>query len=514
MSLLDRLRDAARDVVREVRDRAGDVDGDLALEGAMLGCVELAATRYAVDPGDRWAPGKPFKMLLAGYAGSRNTGADVRVEEMIRQLRHLFGDELLELSITTIDPDCTRGYFPTVRQLHLPNVYPAWLMQRVREHHAVLTVEGSMFKSKFANALSTMMAGALGLAAAENKVAVGYGGEAGAMDPALEKVVARTCRDSLQICRNANSARILGDLGIPCRIGTDTAWTYQPRDLEDGPRRLRAAGWDGEAPVLLVAPINAFWWPVKADVEKTVARLITGAHAASHYKSLYFHASGPEVARKQAAYIDGLANAVRSFRARTGAFVVLYGSEALDRSACEALDAKLGGGTPVFVSDELDHHEMISLLWASDVVVSSRYHAIVCSMAGKPISVGVTMDERIRNLMDDRGTPELSLTVDDPDLGSNLTRELAHAWEDREAMRAGIDRCVARNLEIMGSMGAMLVDHVRARHPEMPLRPELGEHGDPWDHLPPVGERIRALLDRVAADDAPTPSRTATACPS
>ncbi|MCZ7681129.1 MAG: hypothetical protein M5U28_21025 [Sandaracinaceae bacterium] len=47
----------------------------------------------------------------------------------------------------------------------------------------MIACEGSMFKSKFANALSTMMVGALGLATAEEKIAVGYGGEAGAMDP-------------------------------------------------------------------------------------------------------------------------------------------------------------------------------------------------------------------------------------------------------------------------------------------------------------------------------------------
>ena len=40
-----------------------------------------------------------------------------------------------------------------------------------------------MFKSKFANALTTMMIGSLGIAAAQNKLSVGYGAEAGHMDP-------------------------------------------------------------------------------------------------------------------------------------------------------------------------------------------------------------------------------------------------------------------------------------------------------------------------------------------
>jgi polysaccharide pyruvyl transferase WcaK-like protein len=500
MSPLARLARRARRAVARLGEGGADLDADLALEASMAGFIELAATRYAVDPGDRWRPGQPYKLLLAGYSGTRNTGADVRVEEMIRQLRHLWGDEHLELSLLTIDAPGSRGYFPTVRQLEFPKIFPAWLYQTVRQHHGVLAVEGSMFKSKFANALSTMMAGALGLAAAENKVAVGYGGEAGAMDPALEALVGRACRDTLQICRNQASARILGDLGIPCRTGTDTAWTYQPRDAEAGPRLLRRAGWDGTAPVLVVAPINAFWWPVKADVRKAVERALTGAHADAHYASLYFHAAGPEVTRRQDAYLDGLAEAARAFRDRHGAFVVLYGSEALDRRACDALDARLGGDTPTFVADDHDHPEMVSLLWASDVVVSSRYHAIVCSMAGQPVSVGVTMDERIRNLMIDRGTPELALEVDDPELGPRLTAAVERVHAERAALRTGIGACVVRNLHTLGRMGGILVDHVRERHPEMPFHPDLGEHGDPLAHLPPMGDRIRELLDQHPLD--------------
>jgi hypothetical protein len=40
-----------------------------------------------------------LKLLFAGYNGNRNTGADVRVEEMIRQVRRVLGDEHLDLSV-------------------------------------------------------------------------------------------------------------------------------------------------------------------------------------------------------------------------------------------------------------------------------------------------------------------------------------------------------------------------------------------------------------------------------
>jgi polysaccharide pyruvyl transferase WcaK-like protein len=494
-SWLERLRRRARSVTDKVAEAT---DPDTLLLQSMGALIELAATRYAVDPGAQWSPGQPLKLLFAGYSGTRNTGADVRVEEMIRQIRFLLGDELAELSITTIDPELTRGYFRTVTQLHLPQIFPRFVFDTVHEVHGVIACEGSMFKSKFANALSALMAGALGVAVAENKLAIAYGGEAGAMDPALQRLVKRYCRDALVICRNEASQRVLGELGVPTRPGTDTAWTFRPAPPSVGEGMLRSAGWDGEQEVVAICPINAFWWPVKPDVAKGVARFATGAYADAHYSSVYFHHSGEEVDRAQEAYVRALADGLRRYLAEHDAFPILVGMEKLDRRACDQLAELFGRPLPTFVSDEYDMFEMVSLLRRCDLLLSSRYHAIVCSMPGQVASAGVTMDERIANLMDDRGTPELCLRVDQPGLGRAVHKALCRLHDDREALRDGIARTVVANLVRMGQMGQAFVDHLRERHPELPLRPELGRHGDPWDHLPPLSDELEALVASVA----------------
>lgn len=470
------------------------VDTDTALMGSMAGLIELAATRYALDAGAQWRPGEPLKLLFAGYAGTRNTGADIRVEEMIRQVRHLLGDDLADLSILTIEPENSRGYFKTVKQLHLPQIFPKFVFDTVHQQHGVIACEGSMFKSKFANALSTLMVGALGVAAVENKIAVGYGGEAGAMDEALEALVRRYLPETLIITRNEESRNVLGRLGVSSELGTDTAWTYDV-PLDRGQKMLEDAGWDGRTPVLAVCPINAFWWPVKPDLRRGAAWAMSGAHEDAHYDSVYFHHSGPEVEEAQRAYIGNIAAAVHRFRAERSVFPVLVGMEQLDRSACEMLDGMLGGGTPLFVSDDYDHHEMVSLIRSASMLVSSRYHAIVCSMPGGVASAGITMDERIANLMIDRGTPELSLRVDDEALAEDLYQTLNRLYRDGDEIRDGIGRCVAKNVRKMGVMGGMLVDRLRERHPDLPIRADLGVHGDPYLHLPPLGPTLTALLD-------------------
>ena len=493
-----RVRDRVRDVVDDAVDRAAEVaDPDVLLLRSMGALVDVAARRYALDPGAQWKPGEPLRLLFAGYSGTRNTGADVRVEEMIRQIRHLLGDMHCELSITTIDAELTRGYFRTVRQLVLPQIFPRFVFEAVHEVHGVVACEGSMFKSKFANALSAFMVGALGCASAENKLSIAYGGEAGAMDPELSRLVAKHCRRSLVICRNEASRDVLGELGVPTESGTDTAWTFEPAPAAVGERMLREAGWDGRKKVLAIAPIHAFWWPVKPDVKKGLAHLVSGAYAQDHYKSVYFHRSGADVDRAQEAYLSGIAGGLRRFEADHDVFVVLVGMEKLDRGACDRLAELVGRPLPRFVSDDHDMYEMVSLLRRCDMLLSSRYHAIVCSMPGLVASAGITMDERIANLMDDRGTPELALRVDQPALGRAVHATLERLHDDGDALREGIARTVVVNLERMGRMGQVFVEHVRARHPAFPLQEELGLHGDPWDHLPPLSADVRALIEHV-----------------
>lgn len=477
----------------------------------MAGFVEAARIRHKLNrhrnPTPQYQPGKPLKLLLAGYSGTRNTGADVRVEEMIRQFRHLLGDDHAELSILTIDPKQSRNYFATARQHTLPKIFPRFLFDTVHHQHGVVTCEGSMFKSRFANALSTMMVGSLGLAAAENKLAIGYGGEAGAMDANLERLVKRYCADSFILTRNEASTQILGGLGIQAESGTDTAWTFEPAPAANARRLLEQHGWDGHTPILALCPINPFWWPVKPDLGRTATMALGKVlnpqkQDPSHYASVYFHADGTSIRQKQQRYIESIANAVREFRSKTPVFPILVGMEALDRRACNALQDALDPkgdsttpSTPMFVADTHDMFTLVSILRQSSYVVSSRYHAMVTSMPGLVPSIGITMDERIKNLMDDRGEPQWCLNVDDPELADHLLQALQQVQEQQEQTKERIRESVLRNLERMGRMGMRFVDHIRDTHPEFPLNPTFGSHGDPLKHLPSLSADCRHLMN-------------------
>lgn len=469
------------------------LDPDRLLMEAMNGFIEAVAVRRALDyEQETWQPGKPLKLVLAGYVGTRNTGADVRVEEMIRQFRHVVGDDDLELTAMSLDLKRTAGYFRSVRQVKLPVVFPKFLFEECPKHHGVIACEGSMFKSKFANALSTMMAGALGIACTEGKLAVGYGAEAGAMTPAMRDFVKKHCKHAFVLCRNNPSRDVLGRLGIRTVGGADTAWTFDPAPASVGERLLRERGWDGKKKVLVVCPINPFWWPVKPDIAKAAARALVGQYREEHYQSVYFHHSSEESDEKYARYIDGIATAIEAFSRDRDIFTILVGMERVDRESCEALSERLGTSPPQFISDDYDMFEMVSVLRRCSYMLSSRFHAIVTAMPGLVPSAGITMDERIRNLMNDRGHPDLFLEVDEDDLSEKILAMLLRLERDSEQIREDIARAVPKQLKLMGQMGIDFMDEVVRVYPEFP-RKQLPRT---WDaHLPPLSPELNRLLE-------------------
>lgn len=46
---------------------------------------------------EKWEPGKKLKVLLVGYNGARNTGSDVRVTAIARQVKALFGADKVHI---------------------------------------------------------------------------------------------------------------------------------------------------------------------------------------------------------------------------------------------------------------------------------------------------------------------------------------------------------------------------------------------------------------------------------
>jgi polysaccharide pyruvyl transferase WcaK-like protein len=313
------------------------------------------------------------------------------------------------------------------------------------------------------------------------------------MDPLVAKMCGRFCKNSLVITRNVESRTVLRELGVPTELGTDTAWTFDPLPSEYGRNVLREAGWDGKLPVLVVCPINPFWWPVSASIAKYALHAVTGAYDESYYRTVYFHKSGAEVDKAFETYLTAIANAMRAFCERRQVFPILVATERLDARAAERIAQKLGSRLPVLTSDDYDMYQLVSILRECHLMVSSRYHGIVTSMPALVPSAGVTMDERIRNLMRERGHQDLLMNVDDPDLEPRLLVAMEKLYAEGEAVADGIGRNVVKNLKVMARMGVYFEEELQKRYPEFPTR--KGEWS--WeDYLPPMSGNLRKLIEQ------------------
>ena len=467
---------------------------DLILEAWASGLIEVAKLRGAPEASATWAPGKKLKLLIAGYNGARNTGEEVRVEEIVRQFRRVLGKENTQLSVLTLNPKFSGEYYADAVQIHLPFIFPPFLYREVPRYDGVAATCGAMFMSKFSSVPSIMMIEALGIASAQGKLSVAYAGEAGDMDPMLARMCRRYCAQTSVIIRNEESRAALQKLGIPSQVGADTAWTFEPLDTDFGEKTLRSAGWDGTQPVLATCPNNPFWWPVRPSLLKTTAHALTNAYRDSHYQSIYFHKSGPKVKQAYQRYVAALGSAIKAFCNRRGVFPILVAMERLDTDPCQRISDRLGH-IPVFTSEQYNAFQLVSILRTCHLIVSSRYHAIVTSMPGLVPSAGVTMDERIRNLMRERGHPHLVLEADDPELHSKLLGVLDQLIKDRESISDAIGRTVVQNLGRMAQMGEYFEQDVRRCYPEFPVR--SGRLS--WeDYLPPLGQNLRSLAEKYA----------------
>src|ERR1035437_8281646 len=102
---------------------------DLLLEAWVSSLIKLTRILWMLGAGRAWQPGEKLKLLFAGYNGTRNTGSDVRVEEMLRQVRRVLGEDTLSLSVMSQNLDWSRGYFGGAQQVFLPDIYPPFLFR-------------------------------------------------------------------------------------------------------------------------------------------------------------------------------------------------------------------------------------------------------------------------------------------------------------------------------------------------------------------------------------------------
>ena len=451
--------------------------------------TELIGEAAHLPPPAREA-GSPLRLLFAGYAGGGNTGSDVRVAEMIRQVRAILGRDRVEIGLVGTGVDLPEDLQDDVKLELVQDYFPEFLIRTIREYDGVIACDGSMFKSNLCCMLSAMLGGALGMAVASGRLAVGYGAEAGKMEPELAAFIASLGSGPLILCRNEESKAVLQPLGLRATGGADTAWTYQSEPTDSIRERLVRLGL-ADFPLLAVCPMNPFWWPVKPDLVKAQEMAETGAHSELFFGSILFHPDNESIRSRYAAYLDALAHAAKQWQQDTGGGVLIIGMDKVDRAACNDLAARFEQAPPIVASGDMPPRAIVGLLRAADLLLSSRFHAIVTSMEAGVPAVGVSMDERIANLLGKDEIGRRLLKVDAPDLADKLVDSLRHAEANRLDISRQTRQSVAGHLREMAEMGRRFAQEVRRFHPDIDT-PADGAHWTAF--LPEISPELQSLI--------------------
>jgi polysaccharide pyruvyl transferase WcaK-like protein len=349
-------------------------------------------------------PNAPLRVLLLGYTGAGNTGADLRTIETIRQLRALFAGQSLELTVFALGGLLDH---PDLRSVHLlspGNDYlPDALAQAIPHYDVVLNVEGSTYTSKFSDALAALLIGGVGLAAANGRVACAYGIDAGAMTERLSRFAAATAEGVDIVCRSRGASERLRSLGLTVEEGADAAWNFRAADAARPMLPPRYA---------VLCPNNPFWWPVQTDVRRALELELAGASSALRYGPLSFHAWDDVRAAHFDAYKRGFAAVAEGLR-RRGYAPVFVAMEQLDRAACEEIAALLPFDAPVLARGAYALDAIVGTLEQAQWIVTTRYHACVMAIANHVPVVGVSMDNRIDQLFAEHGLSDWALSCEE-----------------------------------------------------------------------------------------------------
>lgn len=414
----------------------------------------------------RYRRGAPLRILIIGYSGKGNTGAEVRIAEIVKHLRSVDFGVALEIGVLTLDASETRRYVPgDVELVPLSSNFLKSLLAACSDYHVGLMAEGSCLTSVTSNTAALFFICAAGIMRAQGKPCIAVGVDGGQMEPWVERKARRYCAGTVFFARSEESFQAFGRLGFKSLRGTDTAWTIEPRGPEWAQQEIARQGGRPGAPLIGVSAMNPFIRPIRPSLAKYLKAHLTGDWR-QRYDKWYFYTYTPERERLYDRYLSALSQALKRLCELSGGEVALIEMEPMDRSHLDDLHRRLNGlHTVRFSARDYNGAEMASILRRLDFLITSRYHAHVLAMAGGVPCVAVSKDLRLSNIFSESGQDEYCLSTHDPDLIGRLPLVVEKAWRERSSLAECARRKSAEGSLLQAAMGDEIVALIRSEFP-------------------------------------------------
>jgi len=380
------------------------------------------------------------KVLLVGYNGANNTGSEALLTSDIADVRAVLGPDAL-ITVPSLNPANLRRYVqegPTLRIAPIPTIYPWALRRLVAEHDLIMLVEGSTYMDTWTSAMLWAYLWTTHCAHAMGKPIVAYAVDAGALSPANRRLVRREAsKTDLIITRSQAAADRLRACGVtaPIAVTADNAFTFPVAPADEGWVQER---WpEAREGLVGLALVNFFQWPI---VMRPWGR------RADCYKWPYYYSVSPERRSATARLAAGYAALADCLVREHGKPVALICMEQLDEPFARQVLGNMARAdrARVFSSREYHASQMTALLRSLDLLMTSRYHACVLSLAAQVPQLAVGHDLRLRTIYDELGLTNewfVDPHAQDPcaSLRERVERLLADPAHVRESLRRGYE---------------------------------------------------------------------------
>jgi polysaccharide pyruvyl transferase WcaK-like protein len=291
------------------------------------------------------------------------------------------------------------------------------------------------------------------------KPCLAYAVDAGEIRSAFNRRLMRreASKTSLIITRAAAAAERLRSCGVtaPLEVTADNAFNFCPDSADAG---LLSRAWPEAGPdVVGMALVDFYLWPVVMK---------PWGPKEDCYKWPYYYTRSPERTRAAEALARSYAALADELIMRRGKSVALIGMEALD----EPLLRKVHGymthpdRARIFCSREYNASQMVFILRSLELLLTSRYHACVLSLAAQVPQIAIGHDLRLKTIYQELGLFEnFFVEPNAHNLYESLQPRVERLLADPSCVRDALRRGYEKHRVDAERNRALLRDFVRAR---------------------------------------------------
>jgi polysaccharide pyruvyl transferase WcaK-like protein len=372
------------------------------------------------------------RVLLVGYNGANNTGSEARLLRIIEDVRAVFGPGV-QITVPTLNEKNLRRYLeegPNLRIAPIPSIYFFAMKRLVRQHDLMMLVEGSCYMDTWTSALLWAFLSSTKYARAYGKASMAYAVDAGELSPSNAARVRREAsKTDLIITRTKAAAERLRDLGVtaPIEVTADNAFEFEPSvaDIDFLKRDWPQAN----GGVAGLAVMDFHLWPV----------VIRPFGRREHcYKWPYYFSRSSERCRCSLELATSWASEADHIVEKYGKSIALIAMEELDEPLARAVLARMKHPERARLFSSREHHasEMTALLRGLDLLMTSRYHAGVLSLAARVPQVALGHDPRLESFHAEMGIREECFVESrDPDAWRRIAEKVDLLMADPDPMR-------------------------------------------------------------------------------